>query len=147
MLKKIVGIVLVLGLIGCNVGYIKEDPSILEARGEFAIFPDNLLVIGANESEGELSKFSTKAKISENTLTFELSAIGSSRMMMSVKNNFKVIVKYDLEMVDYRGNLHYTSSCPVKPGMGVYESWPHDIPELRVKNIRVIKDKNKLNCQ
>lgn len=69
------------------------------------------------------------------TMTFNFMKDNDRKsMMLSVKNPLTSTVKYHIDMVDYRGGLHQTSSCPVMAGLSVFESWPHPIPEIRVTN-------------
>lgn len=70
------------------------------------------------------------------TLTFSFTQ-SDSGMMLSVKNPLNKTVKYHLDMIDYKGKPHNTSSCPVMAGLSVFESWPHPIPEIRVSNTHI----------
>lgn len=81
------------------------------------------------------------------TLTFNfMKGDGGKSMMLSVKNPLANSIKYHIDMVDYKGKLHNTSSCPVMAGLSVFESWPHPIPEIRVSNIHIAADNEKVLC-
>ncbi len=81
------------------------------------------------------------------TMTFNfMKADNGKSMMLSVKNPLTSSVKYHIDMVDYRGRLHNTSSCPVMAGLSVFESWPHPIPEIRITNFHFTsEEKNGLH--
>ncbi|WP_223789652.1 hypothetical protein [Marinicella meishanensis] len=57
-------------------------------------------------------------------------------MRLVIKNPHDFPIKVSIDMIDLAGNLHPTSSCPVMAGGGVYEMWPHPIPELLISNVR-----------
>lgn len=91
---------------------------------------------------------SSESEVSESAnLTFSISEMSSGGVMMSIRSRLEKPVKYDLHMVDYQGNYHYTSSCPVMPGSGVFESWSHKIPEIVVSNIRVLEEDGSMACE
>jgi hypothetical protein len=71
---------------------------------------------------------------------------GNTSMMLSVKNPFGSFVKYNIDMVDAKGNLHHTSSRPVLTRGAVFESWPHPIQELRITNFRFLKPEDAIVC-
>lgn len=68
------------------------------------------------------------------TFSFTQSERGT---MLAVRNPLGVTIKYHLNMIDFQGKPHRTSSCPVRAGLSVFESWPHPIPEIRVSNAHV----------
>ena len=69
-----------------------------------------------------------------------------NNMTLSVKNPLSNSVKYHIDMVDYQGRLHKTSSCPVLAGLSVYEFWPHPIPEIRITNFHFTSEEEKAVC-
>src|SRR5215467_1000986 len=70
-----------------------------------------------------------------NTLTFNFMKMDDGKsMMLWVENPLARSVKYHIDMVDHRGTLYNTSSCPVQAGLRVFESWPHPISEIRITN-------------
>jgi len=84
--------------------------------------PDKTLVISLTQMEGALS------------------------MLLTLKNPFDVILKYHLDLVDFEGELHPTSSCPVLPGISAFETWPHAIPELIISEVHVIPESQAQTC-
>jgi len=69
------------------------------------------------------------------TLTFNfMKGDNGKSMTLSVKNPLASSLKYHIDMVDYKGRLYNTSSCPVLAGLSGYEYWPHLIPEIRITN-------------
>lgn len=100
---------------------------------KISILPGDKLFIEADESDGKLFNFRQVSKIENEakTLIFSFTQMDSSLgMMLSVKNPFKKNIKYHLNMIDFSGKPHETSSCPVMAGLSVFESWGHPIPEL-----------------
>ena len=83
-------------------------------------------------------------------LEFDQSGInvlkGSPGMFLSLKNPFGVPIKFNMEIVDFRGGLHQTSSCPVFPGIISKEMWPHSIPQLNISNPRVLAESGPFIC-
>lgn len=104
----------------------------------FSILPGTKIFAEAtinSDSSIEQTKVS-EIKKPDITLTFNLTKTNSG-MMLSVKNPFEKTIKYHLNMIDYKGKAHNTSSCPVRAGLSVFESWPHPIPEILVSNTHV----------
>jgi hypothetical protein len=72
------------------------------------------------------------------TLTFKLLRGPDGRsMLLTVQNPLPYSVKYHLDLVDPRGNLHQTSSCPVMGGGRIGEHWPYPIPQIRISNFHL----------
>jgi hypothetical protein len=71
------------------------------------------------------------------TLTFNFEKADGG-MMLSVENPLNVSLKYHIDLVDNKGKLHKTSSCPVMAGIRALESWPYLISEIRITNAHVI---------
>ena len=89
----------------------------------------------------------TKIIDPQSTMTFNFMKDDNRKsMMLSVKNPLGRPVKYHIDMVDYRGGLHNTSSCPVMAGLSVFESWPHPIPELRITNFHFAAEQEETVC-
>jgi len=81
------------------------------------------------------------------TLTFRfLQGNGGKNMLLSVTNPLSHSVKYHLDMVDFSGILHKTSSCPVMAGRSVGEYWPHSIPEIRISNFHLATTEEEKIC-
>lgn len=60
-------------------------------------------------------------------------------MMLVIKNPHDFPIKVSIDMIDFSGQLHPTSSCPVMAKGGAYEMWPHPIPELMISNVRKVE--------
>jgi hypothetical protein len=59
------------------------------------------------------------------------------------KNNTKQKLFFDALMtVPDRQKPLKTSLLPVRPGLGSYESWPHPIVQLMLRNIRLKEESN-----
>jgi len=67
-------------------------------------------------------------------------------MNLIASNPFGKPVKYHLDMIDFRGRAHQTSSCPAIRKGAAYETWPHPIPELVISDIHFIQDDDSLLC-
>lgn len=80
------------------------------------------------------------------TFIFQFEQQKNSDMILSVKNPFGVTVKYNIDLIDFQGNLHETSSCPVRPNGRMFEHWPYPIPEIQVTNFRVIEAGDSVGC-
>lgn len=87
------------------------------------------------------------ASSGENGIQFSLSKMGSGGMMLSAKNGLDAAIKYDIEMIDNNGKRYYTSSCPLMPQAGAFESWGHNIPKLRISNFRILEESDTFACQ
>lgn len=98
-------------------------------------------------SNGEITGIKQVSEIRhpDITMTFNFTKADFG-MMLSVKNPASVAVKYHIDMLDYDGKLHKTSSCPVPAGLSVFESWPHPIPEIRVKDFRALPSGATVGC-
>lgn len=117
---------------------------------QISILPGDELLIEAEVIEGNLLgnfKQVTEMQNPEKTIRFSFTQMGSGiGMMLSVKNPFPFNIKYHLNMIDFSGKPHETSSCPVRAKISVYESWPHPIPELMLTNMRIQKDNDSMSC-
>ena len=83
----------------------------------------------------------------KSTMKFKFVRDDSRKLMtLSVENPLSRPVKYHIDMVDYQGGLHNTSSCPVIAGGSAYETWPHPIPELRITNLHFASEEEKGVC-
>ena len=81
------------------------------------------------------------------TMTFAFMNYDNGKSMtLSAKNPLTSSVKYHIDMVDHRGGLHNTSSCPVLAGKSVFEIWPHPIPEIRITNFHFTSEEEKPVC-
>lgn len=79
------------------------------------------------------------------TLTFEFSKADDD-MTLRVENPLNVSIKYHIDIVDNKGKLHNTSSCPVMAGIRMLESWPYPISEIRITNSHVVRKNEEGLC-
>lgn len=117
---------------------------------KLSILPGDVLLIEAEVIDGQrIGNFKLVAENvnPDKTIRFSFTQMDSSTgMMLSVKNPFPFNIKYHLNMIDFKGKPHQTSSCPVRQNLSVYESWPHPIPELILTDMRILKDGDNLRC-
>jgi len=127
-------------LCGCNTGNVKDAnkgvgivtiESNQKAFGKIKI---------ANNKIKEVSQSST------GEIEFELSYT-SYGMMLSATNNLAVAIKYDIYLIDSQGKKHYTSSCPLMAGAGIFESWPDKATKMSIENFRVVQNTHDLACE
>ena len=65
---------------------------------------------------------------------------GAAMMMLHIHNNTKHTVNVDALMtVPEKKGIGKTSIFPVQPGLSGFESWPHPIVQLVLRNIRIAK--------
>lgn len=132
---------LLLSLLGCSSGNMKDIKS---GVGVITVLPNQTAfaeVVLENDEVAEVNQIKEGGNIS-----FKLSGMDDG-MMLSGKNMLNVAIKYDIYMVDYNGKKHYTSSCPMMAGVGVFESWPHNIPKISIENFRVVPPNGDMACR
>ncbi len=84
---------------------------------------------------------------SQQAISFDLSQNEDNLgMMLVVKNPFEFPIKVSIDMIDFEGNLHETSSCPVIAGGSVFEMWPHPIPEILISDVRRLGEDEGMSC-
>ena len=132
---------------GCNSAYIKEKNFESLHGGVITIKPQNKVYAELTITDGEIVNVIQAESVlnPEKTVTFEFSETDHGTML-SVQNPFEQPIKYHINMVDFSGNFHQTSSCPVMAGGGAFESWPHPIPQLVVSNFRFLGDDQGFTC-
>jgi len=132
---------------GCNSGYIQEQNLTPLQGGGVTVKANNVAYAELTITDGKIVAVTPVDAIMnpEKTVTFEFSETENGTML-SVKNPFDQPIKYHINMVDYSGNFHKTSSCPVMAGGGAFESWPHPIPQLVVSNFRFLSDGQGFSC-
>lgn len=131
----------------CAQTTIEEEESTGAASAEFSVAPSDDLLLSVSLDDGEVKGVMEAQGDEASALKFSMSRMGENATMMSVENQLDQIVKFDLYMIDYRGKEHYTSSCPVMAGGSVFENWPHRIPRIVVRNIRVLADGSSMTCK
>lgn len=117
---------------------------------QISLLPGEKVFIEASLQNG---KFMNLIQVQKNTnpdktIVFDFQQMEDKvDMTLSVKNPFSNFMKFHLNMIDFQGNLHETSSCPVMAGGSVYKMWPHAIPELVVSDIRTLIDTESMSCE
>jgi len=119
-------------------------------QGEtLSLLPEDKVYIEAEVVDGKfinLKQVQTPLN-EEKTITFNFSQKDDKTdMILSVNNPFDVGMKFHLDMIDFEGNAHQTSSCPVLAGTDLFEHWPHVIPEIIVSNIRAVELTDTFSC-
>ncbi|QDP01224.1 hypothetical protein [Thalassotalea sp. PS06] len=103
-----------------------------------SILPGESFLVEAELVDGKLVNLK---EVKENSNPAKTIAIDfqqmddSVHMMLSVSNPFEnVALKFNMDMIDFTGTPHETSSCPILPRGSGFETWPHPIPELVLTN-------------
>jgi len=87
-------------------------------------------------------KYQPDVKKADVTLKFtqEVQPDGTAMMMLHIHNNAKQTLNLDALMtVPDKKGIAKTSILPVPPGLSGFESWPHPIVQLVLRNIRIAK--------
>ena len=87
-------------------------------------------------------KYQPDVKKADVTLKFsqEVQADGTAMMLLHIHNNTKQTLNVDAIMtVPGKKEILKTSILPVQPGLSGFESWPHPIVQLVLRNIRIQK--------
>lgn len=114
-----------------------------------SILPGEQLYIEADIVDDELINLSQVLENENPNKTFvlEFSQIaGSYAMMLSVKNPFDVRIKFNMEVMDFRGGLHKTSSCPLGAQSSLFESWPQPFVQLFMINPSILSEDDNMGC-
>ena len=115
-----------------------------------SLLPGDEVFVEARVNEGTFTDFKQVDTVTDpaQTISFRFTQMDDSDSMMLVVNNpFKETMKYHVMMLDFEGNTHETSSCPVRPGMSVFEHWPHVIPEIVMFDFRVLGMTDRMTCE
>ena len=118
-------------------------------KNKISLLPGDVLFIEAEETDDGLGNFKLVDKIvnPEKTIEFSFTQMDEKLdMMLSVKNPFSKDIKYHLDMIDFSGKPHKTSSCPVRANISVYEHWPHVIPELILTDMHFLEPNDVMSC-
>jgi len=87
-------------------------------------------------------KYQPDVKKADVTLKFtqELQADGAAMMLLTIHNNTKQTLNVDALMtVPEKKEIAKTTILPIQPGLSGFESWPHPIVQLVLRNIRIAK--------
>lgn len=132
---------------GCNSSNVIKQNLINSQDGIITIEPKDKVYAEVTVTNGRIAEVTQIESIlsPEKTITFEFSETKHGTML-SVQNPFDQPIKYSINMVDYSGNFHKTSSCPVMAGGGAFESWPHPIPQIVISDFRFLEDGQGFTC-
>lgn len=148
MKKNLLTMIIVSALLsGCNSNYVKEQ-NLKSLQGEIiTIEPMHKVYAEVTITDGRIVEVTQVESIlnPDKTITFEFSE-SKHGTMLSVQNPFEKPIKYHINMVDYSGNFHKTSSCPVMAAGGAFESWPHPIPKLVVSDFHFLEEDQGFTC-
>lgn len=87
-------------------------------------------------------KYQPDMKKADVTLKFtqKVQPDGAAMMMLHIHNNAKQTLNVDALMtVPDKKGIGKTSILPVQPGLSRFDSWPHPIVQLVLRNIRIAK--------
>ena len=119
-------------------------------QGEkISVLAGDVVYVEASIVDGNVTNLKAVEEISkpESTLAFSFTQVEDDLgMMLSVSNPFSSAIKFHVDMIDFQGNPHQTSSCPAIAEGGAYEMWPHPIPELVVSEIHVLGEGKSTAC-
>lgn len=134
----LVTLLLVCALFGCSATVQTQSTATVMANTVLSVTPGSPIYAEATiNNDGSIMLVKVdRIRDPKNTVTFDFSK-SDNGMMLSVKNPLDKEIKYHLDMIDFKGNPHITSTCPVGAGRSAFEMWPHPIPELRVSNVHV----------
>lgn len=139
----------VLMLAACATEQTKKQPITLATPNSqmIEISSNQTLFVEAIVTDGKVTRMTpvTEIKNPEITLTLEFKPFDKG-MLLQVNNPFAQDIKYNIDMIDRNGKAHQTSSCVVIAKGAVFENWPHPIPKLQIKNIRLLKNNEKIAC-
>ncbi len=113
-------------------------------NGDVYIFKGDEFGLALNVQDNSIAsvKYQSDTKKADVTLKFtqEVQRDGSAMMMLRIHNNTKHTLNMDALMtVPGRKGIAKTSILPVGPGLSDFESWPHPIVQLVLRNIRIAK--------
>lgn len=138
-----------ISLCACTTNQATQTQTAVRSNNQITILADEKVYIEAVIKDNSfVSLQRVESTVDPNiTLTLNFTKLeGGNGMVLSVKNPFDSSIKYNLDMVDFKGDLHQTSSCPVLPKLSVFETWPHPIPELRISNIHFMAESDSHVC-
>ncbi len=119
-----------------KMAYVHEDNVYLFKGDEFG------LTLDIQDGSIRAVKYQPDVKKADVTLKFtqEVDAGGTAMMMLHIHNNTKQPLDVDALMtVPNEKKTFKTSILTVQPGLSGFESWPHPIVQLVLRNIRFKK--------
>jgi hypothetical protein len=106
-------------------------------KGAIVIHPGEQFVIAFEIENGKIVSAVPGPASGQPTNTMDVSFKEiDSGMMLTLQSHLPMDVKYDAMMKAPDNRLVYTSSCPVRANLGVYEGWPHTVKFLELSNFR-----------
>lgn len=124
--------------------YEQEFPKIPYVhQGEVYLFKGDSFGIDINITNGVVRGISYQAGTNKAAVslrfTQEVKDDGNSMMLLVIENHTKHKLFVDALMtVPKRERPQKTSILPLEPGLAGYESWPHPIIQLVLRNVRLI---------
>ncbi len=110
-------------------------------KGAIVIHPGEQFVIAFEIENGRIVSAVPGPASGQPTNTMDVSFKEiDSGMMLTLQSHLPMDVKYDAMMKAPDNRLVYTSSCPVRANLGVYEGWPHTVKflELSISDSRMV---------
>ena len=143
-MKSIIIIISTLLLSSCATTSIPPTNNI----GSISVASGQTVYVEVTIENGVISEVIQVMELSntDSTMTFNFMKTDIG-MMLSVKNPTSKNIKYHINMIDYKGKLHKTSSCPVPAGLSVYENWSHPIPEIIITNFHILSNDSSMSCE
>jgi hypothetical protein len=139
---------------GAYESYFEAWPPIIDQNGIVNILPnDEIHLIGEVDDENRVAvRVSESGAQPRNGISLkfwqETSMSAGSDMMLRVNSTFDRPVKFNLHMMPLgSGEIEYTSSCPVPPGVSSFEHWPYAIFQLLASDFRLLEASNELTCE
>lgn len=141
---------------GCREGHMvrlrREDGSLYEqgpqltyppvqASGMVSIFPGEEFAFTGRIVDGELveRRLVTAADGEGPRIAVRFWQEKDGQMMLWIKSTFDTPIKYSLGMIRLSEEQpEHTSSCPLRPGLPVYEIWPYPIYQLMLLSAKAV---------
>ncbi len=153
MKRILVCIILGLSLTACQSSDLKHQPEdanqAFDPQTSVEVFAEQKIAFEAEIKAGVFIGFKPVLEIlhPERTLVFELKPMDQDRgMMLTAKNPFNKPLKYHINMIDFKGRAHKTSSCPIAAESSSYEMWPHPIPLIVISQFHFIEESSGMRC-
>ncbi|MEO6184158.1 MAG: hypothetical protein ABIP71_13855 [Verrucomicrobiota bacterium] len=113
-------------------------------NGDVYLFKDDEfgLVLDIQDNSIRTVKYQADLKKADATLKFsqEVQADGTAMMMLHIHNNTKHTLDVDALMtVPDKKEIAKTTILAIRPGLSGFESWPHPIVQLVLRNMRIKK--------
>jgi hypothetical protein len=115
-----------------KVPFVHEGDVYLFKGDEFG------LALDIQDNAVRTVKYQSAVKKADVTLKFtqEVEADGTAMMMLHIHNNTKHTLNMDALMtLPNQKEIAKTTILPVQPGLSGFESWPHPIVQLVLRNI------------